>query len=40
MANAERVDEAVERDGPALVDRVEKLGDADLAEAVDIFELR
>ncbi len=39
MADAERVDEAVERDRAALVDGVEQLLDADLAETVDILEL-
>jgi hypothetical protein len=39
MADAERVDEAVERDAAPLVDRRVKLADADLAEAVDILEL-
>src|SRR5690606_34702701 len=39
MADAERIDEAVERDRTALIDRIEQLPDADLAESVDILEL-
>ncbi len=40
MADAERVDEAVERYRAPLVDRVEQLPDADPAEPVDVFELQ
>src|SRR5262249_13177986 len=39
MADAERIDEAMQRNRAPLVDRRKELADADLAEAVDILEL-